>query len=446
MGITFGGLASGLDTDGIISSLLKIEQMPLTALQTKKSNADSASKTLTSISQKLVSLRDAALSLSKADSFASFKASSTDTAVVASATGASAPGAFAIQVTQLAREQRTYSDPVATNTTALGQSGMVSLAVAGGAPVDVSVAAGDSLADVAAKINGSGAAVTASVLFDGSAYRLQVRGRDTGAASSIAFVETGTTLGLAVPANTAQSAQDAKLLVDGLTVSRPTNQVAGVIPGVTLALTKTTTSPVEIKVESDPDALAAKIEAFVSAYNDVVKSSHSAAGYGAVAATNKELSSDSTIRTTLDRISRATTGAVAGATGRYTSLASVGLKTTNDGTLKLDKVALTAAMNADPTAVAKLFVDGGSGASAMAKLETSIKELAIDSGSLFQTRIEGYGTKARRLTADADAMSVRIAAKQKQLRAQFTSLETRVSAYQAQFSSLAASLGSGRNE
>lgn len=442
MGITFGGLASGLDTDTIISSLMKIEQQPLTALQTKKSNVDSASKTLTSISSKLTTLRDAALSLSKADSFASFKASSSDTAVVASATGASAPGAFALQVTQLAREQRTYSDAQASNTAALGQSGTVSLSIAGGAAVDVSVGAGDSLADVAAKINGSGAAVTASVLYDGSAYRLQVRGKDTGAANAITFTEVGTTLGLTKPVNTAQAAQDAKMLVDGITITRPSNQVTGVIPGITLALTKTTTQPIEIKVESDPEALATKIGAFVTAYNDVVNTSHTATGYGSAKPQNAELASDSTLRTALDRLKSSTGGNIAGAGGKYTSLASIGLAAQQDGTIKLDSTKLKAAMDADPTGVAKLFVDSGANTSAMAKLGVSIKELAIDSGSLFQARIDGYGTKSKRLSNEADDLSARIAKKQTQLRAQFTALETRVSAYQSQFTSLTASLTS----
>jgi flagellar hook-associated protein 2 len=442
MGITFSGLASGLDTDGIITSLMKIEQVPLTALTTKKTNVDSASKTLASISTKLVTLRDAALSLSKADSFASFKASSSDTAVVASSTGASAPGAYALQVTQLAREQRTYSNPIAANTGAMGQAGTVSLRVGGGTAIDVSIDAGDSLGDVAAKINGSGAAVTASVLFDGTAYRLQVRGKDTGAANAVSFTETGTTFGFADPANTAQSAQDAKMLVDGITITRPTNQVTGVIPGVTLALTKTTTAPIDIKVETDPDALSAKLTELARAYSDVVTSSHLAAGYGSATASNAELASDSTLRTTLSRLTAVTGSTVAGTTGKYTSLASVGLIKQNDGTLKLDSVKLKAAIDADPAAVAKLFIDDGTGNSAMAKLSTSIKELAVDSGNMFQTRIDGYGTKSTRLTKEADAMTTRIAQKQTQLRAQFTSLESRVSAYQAQFSSLTASLTS----
>lgn len=442
MAITFGGLASGLDTDTIISSLMKIEQAPLTALNTKKSNVDSASKTFASISTKLVTLRDAALSLSKADSFASYKASSSDTAVVASATGASAPGAYALQVTQLAREQRTYSNPVAANVGPMGQAGTVSLSVGGGAAVNVNLLATDSITEVAAKINGSGAAVTASVLFDGTSYRLQVRGKDTGAANAVTFTETGTTLGLADPANTAQSAQDAKMLVDGITVTRPSNQVTGVIPGVTLALTKTTTTPLEIKVETDPDALATKLTELARAYSDVVTSSHLATGYGSAKATNDELASDSTLRATLARLTSVIGGNVAGASGKYTSLASIGLVKQNDGTLKLDATKLKAAMEADSGGVAKLFVDDGSGKSAMAKLSVAIKEIAVDSGNLFQTRIDGYGIKTTRLTKEVDSMTARIARKQTQLRAQFTALEGRVSTYQSQFTSLTASLTS----
>ena len=99
------------------------------------------------------------------------------------------------------------------------------------------------------------------MFYDGSAYRLQVRGLDTGAANAITFSETGTALDLngtgatASSGKTVQSATDASLTIDGFTVTRPTNQITGVVQGVTLALTSTTSTPATVTVAGDASSL-----------------------------------------------------------------------------------------------------------------------------------------------------------------------------------------------
>src|SRR5262249_3787663 len=153
-----------------------------------------------------------------------------------SASGAAQPGAYDVNVTKLAKEQRTYSNAFSAN--ALNMSGNLDLAV-GGTSKQIAVTASDTLNTIADKINGAGLRVGASVFYDGTNYRLQVRGLDTGAANAVTFGGTGgigDQLGLNVAANTKQSAQDAALTVDGFAITSKTNQVTGAIPGVTLAL------------------------------------------------------------------------------------------------------------------------------------------------------------------------------------------------------------------
>src|SRR5690606_41908551 len=82
-------------------------------------------------------------------------------------------------------------------------------------------------------------------------------------------------------------------------------RIGGAIQGVTLALTATTTGPVTVKVDADPNALRTKLEAVVNDYNAVVKAIHGAAGFGSVKATNPVLAGDSTLRTVTNRLSSA---------------------------------------------------------------------------------------------------------------------------------------------
>ena len=202
MSITISGLASGLDVNAIIDGLVKAESVPLTALQTKKTNLNAASSTISSIETKLASLRAAAAALADPVQFSSFATTSSDSAIVPTVSGAPSPGSYDVQVDSIATEQRTYSSTQSSSTTDLGMSGTVSVQVGSGTSFDVAVETGDSLSEIASKINKSGARVSAAVLYDGTDYRLQVRGLDTGEANAVTLGETGTALGLDDPANT----------------------------------------------------------------------------------------------------------------------------------------------------------------------------------------------------------------------------------------------------
>lgn len=438
--INFGGLASGLDTNAIIDALVNVEKQPLNALQKKVTDVAQAKSIVTSISGKLSSLQAAAKALSDPAGFASATASSSDSSVVATVTGTASPGAFDVNVTQIAKEQRTYSNTFGSNTDALGQTGTIKLQVGSGSPLTVNVAAGDSLATIAANLNTSGARVSASVLYDGTTYRLQVRGLDTGAANNVAFTETGTTLGLSVPANTYQPAQDAKLTVDGILVTRSTNQVTGVIAGVTLALTKPTTSAASIRIASDSTAIAAKIGTFVSAYNALVDAGHTATGYGSTKASISTLTADFTINNALGRLASLQGNNVPGTSGLYTTFGSVGIKSTQDGHLSFDSATLNTAIQTDAATVSRLFVtDSTTGATGLMKsFVSTIDALVTDKDNPFAARLASFDTQTKNLTAEQERLQVHLDAYQTALKNSFTRMELAVSTYKNQTAQLTA--------
>lgn len=290
MAITISGLGSGLDTNALIDNLLSVQRQPLTALQTRQTAVNQATTLVSSFSSKLSALATAARALDTTAEFNATAATSSDTAsVTASTVGGAVVGGYDIQVTRLAREQRTQSNTFASNTTALGLSGAINLTVGAGSPVTVNVTNTDTLSDIASKISSTGARVNASVIYDGSTWRMQVRGLDTGAANAIAITEDPairTGLGLSVGGNTYQTAQDAQFTVNNVTMTRATNQVSDAAPGLSFNLLRTTTSAVRVTVANDPAALKTKVQAFITAYNDVVSAGHSATGYGSQRASN----------------------------------------------------------------------------------------------------------------------------------------------------------------
>lgn len=428
MSITITGLASGLDVNAIIDGLVKAESVPLTAISTKKTNYNAASSTISSIETKLAALRSASSALADPVQYASYKTSSSDSTIVPTVAGAPQQGSYDVIVTQLATEQRSYSDAQLSSTDDLSMTGNLSIQIGSGTTYDVAVNSTDSLSDIASAINKSGARVSASVLYDGGKYRIQVRGLDSGAANSVALTETGTTLGLDTtvnPDNTYQKAGNAKLKIDSIDVERSTNQIVGVIPGVTFAVTKKTTSAATITVQSDPNALATKINNFVTAYNDVVKAGHTAAGWGDTAASNTILQGDASIRTMLDKISRVIGAPVTGTSGKYTTVMSVGLSSNRDGTIGLDSSKLTDAISQDPGSVQKLFVvDAKSGLTGMmGTMKTAIDSLTSGKYAPLQLRMDALSSLATKCDDESTALQRRIDTYKLILQRQFANLE-----------------------
>lgn len=436
MTITIPGLGTGLDTTAIIRSLVSTRQDPITALQSRQTNLNAASTTISNFSSKLSTLATAARALDTTGEFNATSATSSDTtSLVASSTGGTATGSFDVQISQLAKEQRTKSNTFASTSDALGISGTLAFTIGSGSPVSLTVSSTDTLTDIASRISASGARLSASVIYDGSNYRMLVRGLDSGSSNAISFDESGlsgSALGLSTPANTYQNAQNALFTVDGISMSRSTNQVTGAIPNVTLALVKTTSSAVTVNVATDPSSLKTKLQAFVSAYNDVVNTGHNATGYGATKATNPVLSGDRAIRGSLDRLSPLVASSVSGASGAYTTLASVGIKLQNNGTLLFTESTFNAALAADSVSVSKLFVtDSTIGATGiMSSFGTTIDNLT-NTGSLVKSRLDGLSSESRRIGTNITKKQLDLTAYSEALTRQFANLESQVGRYKA---------------
>jgi flagellar hook-associated protein 2 len=439
MPIQITGL-SGFDSSSVITQLVALAQEPVTALDTKKGQVDSASTTINNYSTKLATLKTASTALSTTSGFSSMTATSSDTGIVATTNGSATASSFSIEVTQLARAQKTRSDPQTSATTALGQAGDLTIQVGANTAITINVLATDTLANIATKISQSGGRVSAGIINAGGSYRLSIQGLDSGAANAVTFGQTGTVaLGLGTPASTIETAQDAKLTIDGLAVTRPTNSIADAISGVTMALTKTTPvgTPATLKVSTDSTSLKTKISAFVTAYNDIVNTTHQVTGYGTSKASNSVLAADATLRRALDTIARTTTGAVPGGTGNYKSMATVGLTTSRDGTLTFDGTKLDAALEKDSDAVRRLFVaDTSIGATGIMKtLADAINLMITDKGGI-KTRVEALSAQSKRLAESREVKAKRVDVYEQQLRKQFAELDQAMSKYSSMGSAL----------
>lgn len=444
-GITFSGLATGLDTGAIVDQLVGLAKTPINRLQTKRTTLDGRAKKLASLSSKLGDLAKATTALSTTEKAAPTKATGSDDSVfLTRGTGGASAGRFSIKVVALASADRYYANPVAErNQAGLFGSGTLSLSVGAGAAVDVSVEASDTLDSLASKINASGAGVSASVLNTGSGYRLQIAGSQTGAANAVTITETGPTLGFGSVGNHVATAVDANVEIDGFTVTRPTNTIEGAIPGVTLDLKST--SPVgttqNVEVARDQGTLVDRLKLVVSSWNIVSSfiDSESAASVTGGVKPSDSLGGDASVRTVQQRLRTIATSPVAGATGRYTTLASLGISVQRTGQLALDETKLAAAIAADPDAVTRVL-SGDTGV--MSQLNTAIEAWTDPSNGLLDARTDAIRGQQRQIDDQIEALTRRLDAYETLLRNQFTKLETTMSGLNNQGSQITAALQS----
>jgi flagellar hook-associated protein 2 len=434
--ISFGGIGSGMDTEGIVTALVGVERQGQDALKAKLSATNSSISNLSSVSSLLSKLKAASDALDTTAEVGSYKASSSNAAIVASASGLATPGKYSFTVDKLAKEQRTYSNSIASVGTALNQDGVLRLASGTTAPTDIHITGSDTIDDVIGKINAAGQRVTASAFYDGQSYRILLRGQDTGAANALSITEIGTSLGFDAPANTVQQAQDAEVKLDGFTIKSATNQVTGAIRGVTLALTNTTTDPVAVTIDSDPDALKTKLNTLVDAYNSVITKVKDLSGTSSAKPKDALLAGDSTLRSIVTRLSSALQ-TVIGGTGNYSTLGSVGLSVDRSGRLALDSSKFDKAIAADSASVTKLLsgVDGGA-QGVMDVVSSAVDDFTRLGTGRLVTRSEALTTTTRRLQGRIDSEDARINRYADQLRKQFTQMDSQVAAYKNQSSYL----------
>lgn len=442
-GISFSGLASGLDTSAIINSLVGVERIPRTRLEQQNNALTSKGRIVDQLSSALSALKTAADNLSSAGEFLSYSGSVSDDSVAKiTTTGDSVPGIYQVEVTSVARAQRTYSTTFADADAGLSASAQTLSLTINGTVTDIAVPANATLRDVATAINASGAAASAGVMFDGNEYRLQVVGRNTGEDNAITFADTGLGLSLDTPANTVQAATDAALTVDGFPVTSASNLLDGILPGTTLELKDETTGPIEVEIKPDPSGVKAKLQSFVDAYNAVAKLITAQSGVGKGTET---LSGDSTVRTIEQGLGRLISSPIPGLVGTGGStlqLADLGIQTQRDGTLTLDAEDLDGKLAADFAQAAAYFAGDGTNDGMSALLGDLVDGYTNSVDGLLTTRKKGLTETIANNTDKLEDMDLYLARFEESLKAQYAALEQTMSQLQGQQSYLAQFLNS----
>lgn len=392
--ISSPGIGSGLDVKGIVSKLVAAEGQPA-QLRFSQQEAQLQAKisALGSFKGALSDLQSSLGSLLKLADFQQRTATSSNTDILnISADSTASAGNYTISVENLAQAQKLASGAYADTTTSItgGVGGTLTFrfgtydstgntfTVNADKPTQsVTINAADSsLSGIRDAINNADIGVTANIINDGTGYRLSIVSKDSGAANSVELsVSDGdgnntdnaglsqlaydptATAGSGKNLSETVAAQDAKLIIDGLTVTSATNKVSSAIQGVTLDLVSASPGTnLTASVSRDTNSVKTAVNSFISSYNKYIGTVNSLASYDTETKKAGPLLGDATLRTVTSQVSRLLTSAVPGlSNGTYQSLADLGISTQNDGTLVLDSNKFDAALSANPDAVAKVF-------------------------------------------------------------------------------------------
>jgi flagellar hook-associated protein 2 len=430
--ITFSGLGTGIDTSSIVDKLMQLERQPITKLAQDRAVVVSKQSVIQELNGLVTALRDKAQALLDPEAFASRTATSSDSGVLtATASSAAANGSYNVEVTALAKAHTMAS----TAGPALSDDTLH--IAAGSTTVDVATKATDSLQSVADRINAAGAPVSASVVNS----RLVLISKTVGAGGAMSVTSDGgqaAALGLA----TTQPGQDAAATVNGLPVTSSGNVISGAIAGVDLSLVKL--GSVTVNVGTDKKAIQDRVQAFVDAYNAVLRDTGALTKYDPATKTKGTLQGDQTITGfsgQLRGLAGAQVGALAGLPAD--SLAQIGITSDRSGQLTLDATTLGTALDDDPQAVADVFTkdDGNGQIDTGDGVAVRIADFARSfSSDTLSARLSGYTSQLAQMDKKNSDLEALMTIKEQRLRQQFSAMDVAVAQLQAQGADLASRL------
>jgi len=488
--ITSAGIGSGLDVASLVSGLMQVEQQPLTDLQTQATSFNTKLSAYSQISSKLSALQTAARALKRPADVLSLTGSVADTKVAAVAvTSSAAAGDYSLEVSQLARAQRTASAAFASNSTSIA-TGAGSLHIefgtynaaatfnTDGSPkaaansfttnadrsaIDIAIPA-DQMTPIGIRnaINASKQGVTASLVNDASGTRVLISNDTTGETQAMKITATDpdgdntdanglsalaydptATAGAGKNATLMASAQNAKFTLDNIAMSSTTNSATDVIDGVTLTLSGTNVgTPTTLAVAQDPTTAQKSINALISAYNDVNTTMRNLTAYNATSKKAAALTGDSAVRGIQQQLRNVITTAFGASSGSTQRLADVGITFQKDGSLAMDSTKFNTAFTNDRDTVIGLFTQDSTGTAANGlggTLDAAISAITGTGGAL-SARTDGINASLRRNSQRQTDMTARLATIKDGYQTQFSKLDTIVSQNNATMSYLTTQL------
>ncbi|QEA12617.1 flagellar filament capping protein FliD [Comamonas flocculans] len=447
------GLGGNVDVNGLIQASVDAVKLPITranGLNDQNKLAEARISTFGQLQSLVSSLQLAAGRLASVTGWNAVAAtSSNDKAITATAIGGTVETTFSVEVSQLAKAQVSTSASLAGNqavgagslTLEIGRWDGGSFTAGDTAAVNIEIGATDTLSDIAGKINGANAGVTATIVTDVTGQRLMLRSKTTGEDAGFRMSVTDADgdmddgAGLSRLANGlssdpgANAGANAMARINGLfDVSSSTNTFENAIAGVTFKVTELTTAPVEITVSKDAQAVKKNIEDFVVAYNAANQALNDLTKFDSATGKGGLLQGDSAAVTLQNQL-RNVVQSISSSTGPYKTLSSIGLGMIQGGDLSIDNAKLDEALK-NPDAVKALFIGADGSAATVDGVAEKIKAATaqlLDTNGFFASKDKQLKATMERNAKEIARINDRADSTEALLKARYTALDTQMS-------------------
>lgn len=435
MAISSIGVGSGLPLDQLLNDLRNSENQSLVLIQNKQVGAENRLSAYGKIQSAIEALKTAAEKLGNNDTFGALKTNVSSDAFTASASSKAIAGQYEIQVETLASTQTLVTKGLADRNAANGVGGSITITLQDGTAQTLDLTGKDtSINGLINAINNADPSlgVRATVLNDGSAepHRLMLTSTTTGTDAAVATIQVSpdntelqALLGFDAegtnPNIEEQAATNATLKVNNIAITSQTNQIEGVIEGVTISLNKAGDESGTLKVERDDSVTTEAVKAFVSAYNSLQSTIKSLTSYNVEQQAGSALTGDSLAR----RVQTQARDALNGFSdeGTLRTLSQLGISTNHTtGLLEIDDDKLAAGLKDHLGDVNRLFA----GENGLSQRVVAMTDNFLGSNGYLQSAKDGADRSIRDLQRQFTDTSARIDAKMENYRRQFSALDS----------------------
>ncbi|MBH5384779.1 flagellar filament capping protein FliD [Bradyrhizobium diversitatis] len=347
-----------------ISTTITNNEAKISAYQTLQSDLQTLYSGLSSLSTAVVNSLSTSAFATRAASISSTGDVSASSALSMTIKNGAAIGDHTLTISQLAAAQKVVGTSQSSQTDELGYSGTFSIGLDGGATSDITITSTMSLQDVVDAINAQTSAtnVQASIVqVSSTSFQMVLTGTED--AADITYSSTsgddilnklGVTNSSGSFTNVIQEAQSAEFTLDGISMTRDTNDITDVLSGVTFSLLQATPdgTSLNISIETDTSQIQSALEIFVTNYNafrDEVIAQQATTTDG-TADSSAVLFGDGTMRNIMDALQNALNSTVGGMT-----MADLGLSFNEKNELELDTSTLSEILSTNLSGVTKLL-------------------------------------------------------------------------------------------
>jgi flagellar hook-associated protein 2 len=430
----------------LVKGLIEVEKQPIEQAKKRKEKVVQEKAEVDKLQKYLSELDSAMNSLKTRTDFYKMKVVSSHPDIIeGTVKGSAMPGSYEFEVRALAKSSKELAFGFPDKDKTEVGFGYMMIEREDQGDAEVVIEPGETLQDVAQKINDSGLGVRAMVIntkYTPDSYRLLVISEKSGKEARVK-IDPDTTF---LEFKEQVTGRNLDVLFEDVPVTDEDNNLDELVENVSFSIKRAEPGTrIQLNVDFDIDATIGGIKSFVEKYNQIVKFASDQSKNPAEGKPGP-LSGDSSVRQVMRGLQESLFPAGLGGQ-KYQTLADIGISTNpKTGELQLDESKVRAALTDDYESVAQLFIRSKSGTGIGERVADKIRTYRDPAVGVIKSRLRGLDNIIQSQDKDIEKRERQLGDKEQAIKRRFAALESQVNSLQAQGSVLATKFGAQGGE